>query len=244
MPSAKYGAIYRSLRYAIENGEYAFGQALPSEHKLTQMYGCSRNTVRRAIQQLAEESYVQSIHGKGVLVIYHKQEQTLFSMSGIESLKEATAKNGLSLFTKVIRFEELVIDERLGRLTGFPENSRVYHVIRVRYLNGEAMIIDHNYFLKDVVKDLTPEIAAGSIYEYMEKTLGETIMTTRRKYTVELPTDLDEQYLDLKGYQAVAQVGSQTLNKDGVMFEYTVSRHRPDRFVFYEVAQRRPEELR
>ena len=66
MPSAKYGTIYRSLRLAIERGEYEFRKELPSEHRLIEMYDCSRNTVRRAIRQLAEESYVQSIHGKGV----------------------------------------------------------------------------------------------------------------------------------------------------------------------------------
>ncbi|MBE5996276.1 MAG: trehalose operon repressor [Lachnospiraceae bacterium] len=243
MPAAKYGAIYHSLRRAIESGEYSFQQALPSEHKLIEMYDCSRNTVRRAIRQLAEESYVQSVHGKGVIVIYRKTEQTQFSISGIESMKEAAERNHLPLSTKVICFEEMIVSREDSLLTGFPEGAPVYHVIRVRYLGGEAQIIDHNYFLKEVLKGLTSEIAAGSIYEYMENTLGETIVTTRRKYTVEHPTALDEQYMDLKGYQAVAQVSSQTFNKDGIQFEFTCSRHRPDRFVFYEVAQRKPEML-
>lgn len=239
MPAAKYDAIYRSLRQAIESRKYPYRSELPSEHQLVQMYECSRNTVRRAIAELAEEGYVQSVHGKGVLVLYQKQEQTQFSIGGIESMKEAAARNGQTLRTKVIYFTELVVDEALAAKTGFPEGSEIYYVQRVRYLDGEALILDHNYFLKDVVRGLSAKIAEGSVYEYMEQTLGETIMTTRRKYTVERETELDQQYMDLHGYNCLMLVSNQAFNKDGVMFEYTESRHRPDRFVFYELAQRK-----
>ena len=239
MPAAKYDAIYRSLREAIEHQEYPYQSTLPSEHQLIHMYDCSRNTVRRAIAQLGEEGYVQSVHGKGVLVLYQKQEQTQFSIGGVESMKEAAARNGLTLRTKVIYFTELVVDEDLAAKTGFPVGSEIYYTQRVRYLNGEALILDHNYFLKDVVRNLSAKIAEGSVYEYMEQTLGEVIMTTRRKYTVERETELDRQYMDLHGYASLMVVTNQTFNKDGIMFEYTHSRHRPDRFVFYELAQRK-----
>ena len=35
--------------------------------------------------------------------------------------------------------------------------EQIYYIQRVRYIDGEALIIDHNYFLKCVVKSLTPE---------------------------------------------------------------------------------------
>lgn len=239
MPAAKYDAIYESLRKAIEDQEYPYQSTLPSEHQLVQLYDCSRNTVRRAIAELGEQGYVQSVHGKGVLVLYRKQEQTQFSIGGIESLKEAAARNGQTLRTKVIYFTELVVDEALAAKTGFPEGSEIYYTQRVRYLDGEALILDHNYFLKDVVRGLSAKLAEGSVYEYVEQTLGETIVTTRRRYTVERVTELDRQYMELDGYNCLMVVNNQTFNKDGVMFEYTDSRHRPDRFVFYELAQRR-----
>ena len=239
MPAAKYDAIYESLRQAIENQDYPYQSTLPSEHQLIQIYDCSRNTVRRAIAELGEQGYVQSVHGKGVLVLYRRQEQTQFSIGGVESMKEAAARNGQTLRTKVIYFTELVVDGELAAKTGFAEGREIYYTQRVRYLDGEALILDHNYFLKDVVRGLSAKIAEGSVYEYMEHTLGETIVTTRRRYTVERETDLDRQYMDLNGYNCLMVVNNQTFNKNGVMFEYTDSRHRPDRFVFYELAQRR-----
>lgn len=63
MPAEKYTAIYNDLKQKIEEGLYAPQSVLPSENILTTRYGVSRNTVRRAIAKLADESYVQSIHG-------------------------------------------------------------------------------------------------------------------------------------------------------------------------------------
>lgn len=51
-------------------------------------------------------------------------------------------------------------------------------------------------------------------------------------------TEIDEKYLDLRDYNCMAVVTSHTYNSDGVMFEYTQSRHRPDYFSFQDNATR------
>ncbi|MDD2971175.1 MAG: trehalose operon repressor [Lachnospiraceae bacterium] len=238
MPGAKYDQIYRTLRERIEQKEYEYQSLMPSEHILIEQFDCSRNTVRRAIKQLADDGYVQSIHGKGVRIIYQPYEQSEFMLSGIESLKEAVARNKKSYTTKVVCFAELTVDEKIQARTSFPLGAEIYYLQRVRYIEGQALIIDHNYFLKSVVRDLTPEIAEKSVYEYLEGILGESIVTTKRKVTVERMTEIDAKYMDLKGYNCLAVISSMTYNADGIMFEYTQSRHRPDSFTFYDQAQR------
>ena len=104
MPKAKYEQIYRSLKRKIENNDYAFGSLLPSESTLIEAYDCSRNTVRRALAALTDEGYVQPIHGKGVRVIYQRQERTAFTVGGIETFRETVERNRLSASTKVIFF--------------------------------------------------------------------------------------------------------------------------------------------
>lgn len=238
MAKTKYDQIYEELRERIEQQDYGFQQLLPSENTLVKEYDCSRNTVRRAIGRLAGEGYVQSLHGKGVRVIYQPGHPSEFMLSGIESLKEAVARNRKEYSTKVVCFAELTVDERIHGRTTFPVGAEIYYIQRVRYIEGEALIMDHNYFLKDVAKGLTPEIAEQSIYEYMEQVLGENIVTTKRKVTVERATQIDEKYLKLGDYNCLAVVSSMTYNADGVMFEFTQSRHRPDKFAFYDLAHR------
>ena len=119
MPAQKYTAIYEDLKKKIEEGLYAPQSILPSENILTTRYGVSRNTIRRAIAQLADESYVQSIHGKGVVVIYRKAQANMFSFDVIESMKEAAARNNREYRTKVIHFTTFFVDEYISTTTGF-----------------------------------------------------------------------------------------------------------------------------
>ena len=212
---------------------------MPSENKMVTIYDCSRNTIRRAIAKLVEDGYVQSLHGKGVRVIYQPVDQTAFTIGGIESFKESAIRNHRERRTDVIQFTEITADERLAQKTGFPPSSELYYIQRVRYLDGKALIIDINMFLRSLVPGLTPEIAKDSIYDYIENTLGMQIVTSKRKMTVERVTEIDEKYLELNDYNRLAVVTGQTFNADGVMFEYTQSRHRPDYFCFQDTATRK-----
>lgn len=239
MPKSKFETIYKSLKQKIETQEYPYQELLPSENTLVSIYDCSRNTVRRAISMLADDGYVQSLHGKGVRVIYQPVAQTNFTIGGIESFKESAARNRKHAFTRVVNFTEITSDERIFKKTGFLPGTPLYYVQRVRYLNGTPLIFDINLFSKTAVPGLTQEICRKSIYDYIENVLGMQIVTSKRTMTVERATPADEAYLSLKDFDFLAVVTSQTFNADGVMFEYTQSRHRPDYFCFQDTAVRR-----
>jgi len=239
MPKAKYADIYKNLKQKIESGNYKFQELLPSENTLVQEYECSRNTIRRAISDLVSDGYVQTMQGKGVRVIYQPALQTSFTIGGIESFKESAIRNHQKPETKVIYFTELIVDGKVAARTGFPLGTEIYYLQRLHYLDGKALILNHNYFLKSVATGLTKEIAEKSIYDYLENTLGVNIVTSRRIMTVEKMTEIDEKYLELGDYNCMAVVSSHTYNSDGIMFEYTQSRHRPDYFSFQDNATRR-----
>ncbi|TLE43202.1 UTRA domain-containing protein [Clostridioides difficile] len=238
MGRAKYYDIYIDLKNRIENKEYLYQDLLPSEYKLIEEYSCSRNTIRRAIQELANQGYVQSKHGKGVFIIYRANTQSEFLLGGTESFKESAIRNNKEYKTKVVHFEEIIIDDKKSQITNFEVGTEVYYIQRVRILENKPSIIDHNYFMKDIVKDINEEIAYNSIYEYMENELNETIVTTKRTMTVEKATKLDKKYLELGDYNCVAVVSNNTYNAQGIMFEYTQSRHIPDGFIFFQQSQR------
>ena len=55
MPKAKYEPICEYIRSSIENGEYSYGQLLPSENQYAARFSCTRNTIRRALFILTAE---------------------------------------------------------------------------------------------------------------------------------------------------------------------------------------------
>ena len=239
MPRAKYDHIYKDLKEKIETEVYAYQDMLPSENVLVTEYGCSRNTVRRAIAELTADGYVQPMHGKGVRNIFQPVEQTAFTVGGIESFKESAIRNKKTPYTKVLQFTEITVDEKIERRTGFKKGTELYYIQRLRSLDGKPLILDHNYFLKELTYGLTPEIAERSVYDYLEGVKGITITTSKRTLTVERVTQVDEKYLDLRDYNCMAVITSQTFDDNGIQFEYTQSRHRPDYFRFQDVATRR-----
>lgn len=239
MPKAKYDEIYLDLKGAVEGGTYLYGELLPSENTLVERFACSRNTVRRALAELGEDGYVQPIHGKGVRVIYRPSERASFTVGGIESFQETARRNRLNVVTRVVRFETVTVDQRMAKRSGFPEGESVYDVLRVRYLDGKPLILDYNLFLKSLVPGLTPEIAERSIYAYIEHVLGMQIVTSKRTITVEHASEEDKRLLVLGDYNCLAVVTGQTFNADGVLFEFTQSRHQPDYFSFHDTAARR-----
>ena len=64
-------------------------------------------------------------------------------------------------------------------------------------MDGEALILNHNYFLKSAVGKLSKDIAKHSIYEYLENDLGMNIVNSKRIITVEKADEIDEKYLNL-----------------------------------------------
>lgn len=241
MPKAKYDEIYLDLKCAVEAGTYPYGELMPSENTLIERFACSRNTVRRALAELGDDGYVQPIHGKGVRVIYRPMERASFRVGGIESFQETARRNHLNVVTKVVRFGTVTTDRRMAEYSGFPEGAEVWDILRVRYLDGKPLILDYNLFLKSLVPGLTAEIAERSIYAYIEKNLGMQIVTSKRVITVEHAGSEDVRLLDLGSYNCLAVVTGQTFNADGVLFEYTQSRHQPDYFSFHDTASRKRE---
>ena len=235
---AIYYDIYEDLRDKIIKGVYTYQTFIPSENQLVEVYECSHNTLRKAISVLMLHGFVQPIRGKGVLVIYRPQHRANFVLGDIETFREAASRNGLLPRTKVRRFEQVVADEELAEATGFMTGDELYHLERIRYLNGKALVFDKSYFLQEALPGLTPTIAEDSVYAYAEQVLGMQITTSKRTVTLEYALAEDREAIELLDFDMVAVVSNHTFNQEGTMFESTQSRHRPDYFTFVNTAVR------
>lgn len=101
---------------------------------------------------------------------------------------------------------------------------------------------NHGQLTAILIGILIAVLHGGTGYNYLENTLHMTIVNSKRVMTVEKITQIDEKYLDLNvnDYNCLAVITSQAYNSDGVMFEFTQSRHRSDYFRFQDNAVRRP----
>ena len=70
-----YAQIRAALEHALEGGEWAPGEAIPSEFDLAARFGVSQGTVRKAVQSLATDNLLVRRQGKGTFVATHTEEK-------------------------------------------------------------------------------------------------------------------------------------------------------------------------
>ncbi len=232
----KYLTIYHELVRQIQSNQWPESTKLPSENELTEIYATSRETIRKALNQLAQDGYIQKIRGKGSVVIDTNKFD--FPVSGIVSFKELATSLQLPANTIVNELAIIEADQELQSKLNINLRDSVWKVVRAREISGEKVILDKDYFNKDFVPELTREICEDSIYDYLENQLELKISFARKEIVVEEPSEEDRSLLDLEGYSNVVVIKSMVYLEDTSLFQYTESRHRPDKFRFVDFARR------
>lgn len=233
---SKFQSIYQQLVKAIGAGRYAAGETLPSEHELTMAFSASRETIRKALNMLSEHGYIQKIQGKGSVVL--DVGRLDFPVSGVTSFQELNHALGIQAKTEVIQFEELLADYDVAAKLEIKEGEPVFQVARVRIIDDERIILDKDLFSAAAVPGLTKELSCGSIYRFIEEELGLSISFAKKEIVVETASAEDVNCLDVQEGNHIVVVRSFTYLDDATLFQYTESRHRPDRFRFVDFARR------
>src|SRR5688500_16844635 len=68
-PTPKYERAYRSVLDQIKGGRFPVGARIPTEGELSPRLGVSRVTVRRALEMLVQDGYLESRQGSGYRVV-------------------------------------------------------------------------------------------------------------------------------------------------------------------------------
>ncbi|MFY2153416.1 trehalose operon repressor [Mammaliicoccus sciuri] len=234
----KYMKIYQSICEKILNGEYAHLQQLPSENELTKIYSTSRETVRKALNLLQEKGYIQKLRGKGSVVIYEDVIQ--FPISEMVSFQEINKRLGLDYETKVELLE--VIDAKdvpvVQHALELRDQDKLWHVIRTRTKDDAVRIMDEDYFICQVIPQLTKEVASESIYKFIEQEMNVEISYSNKSITFEEMTENEILYFGKLNPPYTATVRGTVYLNNAEKFQYNISRHIATEFKFVDFSRR------
>lgn len=239
MPRSKYEDICNDLRRAIVEGAFADGM-LPTEAQLTERFGASRNTVRRAVECLAREGYVQSQRGRGVVILDRIEQASDVDLDirNFSGMRGTSRANVATVETRVLTLGKVVIDEELARRTHLALGAEACQIQRLRICDGHPWIVDHSWFLSEVLRDLTLEVAERSIYQHLEEHLGRKVIAMRRTIGIRRANDHDREHLELDGCNCVGVILNHAYIDSGQLFEFTETRYSPEHFTFTEFINR------
>lgn len=234
---SKYKKLYHILLEKIEKKEYSSGDKLPSEGELMELYDASRDTVRKSLNMLAQDGYIQKAKGRAAVVL--DKSKFNFPVSEITSFQELYKYSNATLKTYVENLEIRINDRKVMECLQLKPNEEAFELVRVREIDGEKIIIDKDYFSRTIVPNLPLRAAQNSVYEYLEQEQGLKIGHAMKEITVIAATKEDYRLLDMNHYNMIVVVKSYTYLEDTRLFQYTESRHRPDKFKFIDFAKRK-----
>lgn len=234
---SKYKKLYNLLLERIEKNELKPGDKLPSEGDLMEQYQASRDTVRKSLDLLVQDGFIQKAKGKPAIVL--NKNKFNFPVSEIASFKEIYKYSDSRPVTHVENLEIIKNNAGIMSCLQMKTDEEAFSLLRVREIDGERIIIDKDYFSRKIVENLPLRAAQDSVYEYLEQEAGLKIGYAMKEITVAMAGEEDYRLLDMKNYDMIVVVKSYTYLEDSTLFQYTESRHRPDKFKFVDFAKRK-----
>lgn len=236
MAKSKLDLIAQDLASKIKHEQFKAGDYLPSENQLTELYGTSRETVRKALSQLTSLGLIQKIKGKGSIVL--DLQRYSFPISGITSFAELNQSLGMKAKTKVLALKKMDDLPPLFK-EKFPEGKKQkgIYLERLRLINNEPEVLDCDYLFSPPIADLPREAAETSIYKYFENQLKLNISYATKVITVEKVSSSLRKKLKIKTQVAVL-IASKNYLSDTTPFQLTLSFHDPNKFRFVDFARR------
>jgi len=127
----RYRDIAEQIRRRVEAGEFGAGRLLPSEAELSEAYGASRVTVRKALDELRAVGLVDARQGLGWFVPADPFRQSLGRLGTIEA---QLSESGVIAERRILEFGFVAAPRRARELFAC---KRVLRVRRVNLADGE-----------------------------------------------------------------------------------------------------------
>lgn len=137
------------IRNKIEEGEYMPGTAIPSENKLSEIYGINRITTRNAVEALVNEGLLRRVQGKGVFVVGNKNIVSIEEQNGfINDIKDSRAY--VKEIKKIIR----PAGNKYATIFNIDVDDEIYFINQIQYIGDDVCSVQELYITKDILPSL------------------------------------------------------------------------------------------
>lgn len=140
-----YHQLKEILRESVDNGNWNTGDKVPSENQLMDEYGVSRNTVKKAIEELVQDGVLYRIQGKGTFVSKPKFQQPLM---GFYSFSKVLKEHGMNPKDIILDIREVKPTAKIKEGLQMIGDEDVIELKRLRCANNEPIILESSFFTK------------------------------------------------------------------------------------------------
>ncbi|MHC5373929.1 GntR family transcriptional regulator [Enterococcus sp. LJL120] len=211
-----YLEIADELREAIYAGVYPLNSMLPTETELEKKYQVSKITIRKAIELLAADEYVEKKSGKGTTVINNRPYNKLSRAASFTDILERSDKN---VEKKTLDFQtiKLTKDDPMFQYFG----TKALYLSRTYAINQQPFIYIQHFLPGNVKKIDQKNFADFSLYRLLHSN-GFEIERFKDSFSAIVLTEEQKKILQTDS-QIALQRNRQSIDFDGKVVEYSLA---------------------
>ncbi len=178
--SPLYLEVRRQIADAIRSGEWRPGEALPPEKKLSERFGVSMGTLRRAVDELTATGLLVRQQGRGTFVATHSENRYLFSFFHV------ARQDGRKEYPQVrfVKFRHSKADAFSAGELAVKPGSRLLHLSNALSLSGEVVLLDQIFLPAALFAGLTEarlRERKATLYQMYQDEFGVTVVRTAER---------------------------------------------------------------
>jgi GntR family transcriptional regulator len=239
-PVPRWYQIAERLRTALDKGEFAAGDLLPSEAQLNRRFGTSRTTARAALDHLEHLGLVKRGSGRGTVVQPPTVEQPL---NALTSFGEDMRARGLLPSYGKPEVAVTKADFDVASALGISRGTRVATLERLLVADAQPIATSQSWLSPRVVRPTAAALAglrsATSLYRWLESQPRVSITRGTEQISASTADAVLAERLGIARGDAVLVASRTALAADGTPVEYVIRRYRADRYR-YRLEVKRP----
>ncbi len=195
--------LYRQVQDGIEEliGNRSGDEDIPlSDASLTERFGVSRITVRRAVDELVNAGLLYRIQGVGTFVRSRKLREKLTLTSFLDGWAQKTGR----LDVRISAFGRIQAGKEIAKQLEVPIGVELVYVQRLRFQKKTLVAVDDRYLRPECCRHLTAQdIMTSSLVDYLRNKEKIDLQHGEMEIEARHPDARETKALGIKGDQPI-----------------------------------------
>ena len=221
--------VYLLLRDEISNGAFPTGSRLPGENRLAQSFDVSRVTVRKALEALASDGWIEKRLGAGSIVLKRSSEDQALA-ADMASLMPQIVEMDRTTTARLLAFSYGAAPASVASALNLSHGAKVQTAVRVRSARNRPFSHLTTYVPEDIARSYDEaDLASQPLFRLLERS-GVRIDGAQQSVTAALATPDVAEALAVSEGSPLLSLRRTVWDATGQGVEYLAALYRPDLF--------------
>ena len=201
----RYKEVKSGILAALAAKEWKGGEAIPSEKRLSERFGVSIGTLRKAIDDLVADNILVRHQGLGTFVALHQRDRHFFRFFRIVRQDGDKSYPTVSL----VSFSKGKATRAMAAMLGIEPNARVFSFVNRLTLHDETVMIDNITVAEERFPGLTEAALRerpSTLYNFYQDAFHINVVGTEERLRVGTANAVESKLLDVPGGTPLLEV--------------------------------------